>query len=312
MPKDDLRDSSSWSSPPLMLLRDIHSKLIDQYDCKEVCASSPSQVNTGARVRPRSQDGVPPQQEAAPLSLSHLNRLFEASFAWDENSASTAGVATVPTQFKVTQQILLHWQLFRDLKLNFIGSRRAEQLSLRSHQRVVSTVEESVLRMEMAGLESQEEDAPSRVLFFKPMSWLGQIRPHRRDESWSASLWKTFFFTSMGAQIPVIAEKPLVVCRCRKFQVDALGDHLCTCTVHSGAKKAHDWAVDQLADLFRTTHKAKTHQVVKSRGQHCGDIELVGYLANTAGPVPLVLDVFAIRSWIFPLPPLGFFFYAQI
>jgi hypothetical protein len=49
--------------------------------------------------------------------------------------------------------------------------------------------------------------------------------------------------------------------------------------------------VDQLADLFRTTHKAKTHQVVKSRGQHCGDIELVGYLANAAGPVPLVLDV---------------------
>jgi hypothetical protein len=25
LPKDDLRDSSSWSSPPLMFLRDIHS-----------------------------------------------------------------------------------------------------------------------------------------------------------------------------------------------------------------------------------------------------------------------------------------------
>jgi hypothetical protein len=38
LPKDDLRDSSSWASPPLVLLRDIHSKLITQYDCKEVCA----------------------------------------------------------------------------------------------------------------------------------------------------------------------------------------------------------------------------------------------------------------------------------
>ncbi len=66
----------------------------------------------------------------------------------------------------------------------------------------------------------------------------------------------------MGAQIPVIAEKPLVVCGCRKFQVDALGDHLYTCTAHSGTKKDHDWEVDQLPDLFRTTHKAKTHQVV--------------------------------------------------
>jgi hypothetical protein len=31
--------------------------------------------------------------------------------------------------------------------------------------------------------------------------------------------------------------------------------------------------------------------VVKSRGQHCGDIELGGYPANESGPVPLVLDL---------------------
>ncbi len=59
---------------------------------------------------------------------------------------------------------------------------------MRSQQRVVATVEESVLRKEMTGLESQEEDDPRIVLFFKPMSWLGQIRTHHRDESWSASL----------------------------------------------------------------------------------------------------------------------------
>ncbi len=90
---------------------------------------------------------------------------------------------------------------------------------MRSQQRIVATVKESVLKTEMAGLESQEEDAPKRILFFKSMSCLG------------------------------------------------LGDHLNTCTAHSGAKKAHDWMVDQLADLFRTTHKVKTQQVVKRRGQ---------------------------------------------
>ena len=74
--KDDLRDSSSWSSAPLMLLRDIHSKLITQYDCKEVCAPSPSQVNAGAGARLNSQDGVPQQQETASLivPLRLLNR----------------------------------------------------------------------------------------------------------------------------------------------------------------------------------------------------------------------------------------------
>jgi hypothetical protein len=44
--------------------------------------------------------------------------------------------------------------------------------------------------------------------------------------------------------------------------------------------------VDQIADLFRTTHKAKTRQVIESRGQYCGDNELAGYLVNAAGPVP--------------------------
>ena len=95
----------------------------------------------------------------------------------------------------------------------------------------------------------------------------------------------------MGAQIPLIAEKPLAVCGYRNFKIDVLGDHLCTCTAHSGAKKAHDCVVGQLADLFHTTHTTKTQQVVRSRGHHCGDVELVGYLANTSGPVTLVLDL---------------------
>ncbi len=115
---------------------------------------------------------------------------------------------------------------------------------MRSQQRIVATVEESVLKTEMTGLESQEED----------------------------SHWQTFFSTPMGAQIPSIAEKPLATCGCRKFQLDPLGDHLNTCTSHSGVKKAHDWMVDQLADLFLTTHRVKRQHVVKNRGQHCGDI----------------------------------------
>jgi hypothetical protein len=43
---------------------------------------------------------------------------------------------------------------------------------------------------------------------------------------------------------------------------------------------------------FSAQHtKVKTQQVARSRGQQCGDIELAGYLANAAGPVPLVLDL---------------------
>ena len=79
---------------------------------------SPSHGNVGDSVRRSSQDGVPQQQEDAPLDLPQLDRLYETSFVWDEISVSNAGVAVIPSQFKVTQQILLHWQPFRDLKLN--------------------------------------------------------------------------------------------------------------------------------------------------------------------------------------------------
>jgi hypothetical protein len=100
----------------------------------------------------------------------------------------------------------------------------------------------------------------------------------------------------MGVQIPMFVKQPLFSCGCKKFKVDTLGDHLSTCTSHSGTKKVHDWTVGQLGDLFRTTHTAKTQQVVRRRGQHCGDVELVGYLSNATGPVALVLDLLIVNG----------------
>ncbi len=44
----------------------------------------------------------------------------------DESSDSNADVAASPSQHKVTQQILSHWQPFLDLKLMFASSLRAK------------------------------------------------------------------------------------------------------------------------------------------------------------------------------------------
>jgi hypothetical protein len=70
---------------------------------------SPSQVNAGAGARLRSQDGVSQQQETASLSLPQFNHLIESSFVRDEISASNADVTAIPSQLRVTQQILSHW-----------------------------------------------------------------------------------------------------------------------------------------------------------------------------------------------------------
>jgi hypothetical protein len=53
---------------------------------------------------------------------------------------------------------------------------------------------------------------------------------------------------------------------------------------------------------FRTTHKVKTQQVARKRGQWCGDIELTGYLANAAGPQgkngDIVLMKLESKTWV--------------
>ncbi len=85
----------------------------------------------------------------------------------------TSKLYTIPLQNRVTLQILNHWYPLKDLKEAFAVWRRAEQLQLRSKQRIIVTDEDSVLRTEMDNLESQEEDDPRRFLWFKPMSWLG-------------------------------------------------------------------------------------------------------------------------------------------
>jgi hypothetical protein len=54
-------------------------------------------------------DGVSQQQETVPLIIPHLNRLFESSFVRDERSVSNPDdVAVIPSQHRVTQQLLSH------------------------------------------------------------------------------------------------------------------------------------------------------------------------------------------------------------
>ena len=135
--------------------------------------SPQSQTETRACVGCSQQDGDVQQQEADPLLLPQLTRFHEAYLVWGED---VSNVATIPSQYRVTQQFLRRWQPFKDLKQTFVVSRRAEQLRQHVHQRVVATVEDSPLLTEMENLDSEEEDTSRWVLWYKPMSWLGQLR----------------------------------------------------------------------------------------------------------------------------------------
>jgi hypothetical protein len=52
----------------------------------------------------------------------------------------------------------------------------------------MATVADSTLRVEMNGVEEQAEDAKARELFWKPLSWLGTIRPTSANDSFDPAL----------------------------------------------------------------------------------------------------------------------------
>jgi len=139
----------------------------------------------------------------------------------------------------------------------------------------------------------------TRDLHWKPLSWLGTLRPTTAHDACDQPLWETFVCTTLGLEVPVLASLPRrnqrlpALCGCKKHGMDLYGDHTSTCTAHSGATKAHDWAVGVLAPLFRTAgHVVRTqHGVTASAGQRRGDVEVRNYLRDAAGSRSLVFDL---------------------
>jgi hypothetical protein len=85
---------------------------------------------------------------------------------------------------------------------------------------------------------------------------------------------------------------PLSACGCKKFQIDALGDHLCTCTAHSGAKKAHDdGRLSNSMTSFTQHTKRKRNRWLGARVGDLGTLNCLVTSRNAAGPVPSVLDL---------------------
>ncbi len=73
-----------------------------------------------------------------------------------------------------------------------------------------------------------------------------------RESSLTFSDCLTFFTVTVGAQIPGLKLIFFVVlssstCGCKRSALDTLGDHVNTCTTHSGVttvKKTNDWVVE--------------------------------------------------------------------
>jgi len=143
----------------------------------------------------------------------------------------------------------------------------------------------------MNGSEQQADNAKARDLFWKPLSWLGTLRPSSATDAFDLRLWEKLFTSTIGLEVPLLSSlprhhnSPLAKCGCKKNAMDFHGDHTSTCTAHSGATKAHNWMVSALGPLFRTAgHTVRTqHGVTASAGQRRPDVEIRNYLRDQAG-----------------------------
>ena len=68
------------------------------------------------------------------------------------------------------------------------------------HEVYLAVEVHSTLRVEMNNLEEQANNAKAHELFWKPLSWLGAIRPTSANDAFDPSLWETFVSTTLGLE----------------------------------------------------------------------------------------------------------------
>jgi hypothetical protein len=73
------------------------------------------------------------------------------------------------------------------------------------------------------GLEEQANNSKASELFWKPLSWLGTIRPTSANDAFDPAFWETFVSMTLGLEVPILADIPslhnslLAKCCCKKF-----------------------------------------------------------------------------------------------
>ena len=79
-----------------------------------------------------------------------------------------------------------------------------EQLALHKPQRIPLWAKDSILRSEF-GEPDKGDTSQKRYLWWKPMAWLGIIRPTNQSEKWHMQQWCTFFCLTLGLPMPWIS-----------------------------------------------------------------------------------------------------------
>jgi hypothetical protein len=214
--------SSHLDGTLLCQINQMHEDLLQHCDCTDQQAAAQPAPQSGAGGSAAENAGANPQPQPAgsqdtghgKLVLPQLNRLHEAfkrsqvshpASSSSQDQKPTRRPSPIPSQRRLTQQITQHWPQFKALRQHYASTRFEEQRQLHLPQKHKATVPESILRVEMNALEEQTDNAHARDLYWKPLSWLGAIRPSSANDAFDANLWANFVSTTLGLEVPALS-----------------------------------------------------------------------------------------------------------
>ena len=168
-----------------------------------VRAGGGAAANASAHPQPQegSQDNgngklLLPQLDRLHLAFKRSQVSPSASSSSQDQQGQQPPKSVIPTQRRVTEQLTKNWAPFTALRQHYAGTRFDEQRQFHLPQKHKATVADSTLRVELNALEEQAENAKARDLYWKPLSWLGTIRPTSANDAFDPSLWETLVSTS--------------------------------------------------------------------------------------------------------------------
>jgi len=194
------QDPATWDGPPLCQLKRLHEDLLHLYHCTDQPAAAQPAPPSFAGGSAAANAGANPQPQHAgsqdsgngKLVLTQFNRLQEAlkrsQVSLPASSSSQDQQPTIPSpipsQRRLTQQLTKQWPQFKPLRQHNAGTRPEEQRQLHLPQKHKATVPESTLRVVMNELEEQAENTKACDLFWKPLPWLGTLRPTTANDAY--------------------------------------------------------------------------------------------------------------------------------
>ena len=274
-------------------------KLLAEYDCVETAPSDPAD--------PSPAPDAPGAVTSSSLQLPPLKMLASPDSSDSEDGSDVPSVS-VPSQNRVTSQVLTNWGLHQRAHGAPLSERCTALRSLHSKQQFPAVDDDK----DNSILQNNIPDGGdgSRTLKWSPAAWLSCLSSPNRHGTvmhFTGAEWQAWFCQYLGVPVPSLQalNRRRCVCACRRGVVyDGHGDHINTCQKHSGNwQRAHNHILAALQTEFRaagfTARTTGIPRVTIGEGkQIVGDLEVIN--ANLGGPWArsLIVDVSVVHDFV--------------